>query len=130
MKKHLIGFSAIVLAGSLGIATVASASEGDGTGPGAGRGRRGDAPALTDEQKCEHQDQIVERANNMLARMQEREAKVEEFRATAEAAGETNLVERLDTVLERMAGRQDKVETRIAEFQSWAGEHCTVTTDV
>ncbi len=54
--KYSIGIASIVLAGTLGLGSMAFASDGDdGTG-GSGRHR------FTEQQKCDHQDEIAAKA--------------------------------------------------------------------
>jgi len=119
-RNHLIGFAGIVLVGSLGLTSVASAAEEDGTG----RRGRGDRPHLTDEQKCEYQDKIRERGATAQERLAARIEKVEARRADAEAEGNAELVARLDGALERLADWQARLDERLAGFDTWVVEHC------
>ena len=83
--KYTIGVTSIMLTGTLGLATMAFASgDDDGTG-----GRR-HHPRFTNEQKCDHQDEIAERAANAQQRIADRVAVLTEKRAAADAAGETD----------------------------------------
>ena len=120
--KYTIGITSIMLAGTLGLGTMAFASgEDDGTG-----GGRRHHPRFTNEQKCNHQDEIAERAANAQQRIADRVAALTEKRAAAEAAGETEKVARIDKRLARLAKLSDRIETRLAKFQTWAAENCTV----
>jgi cytochrome c biogenesis factor len=119
MKKHTkytIGFTSIVLAGTLGLGTMAFAGDEDGTG-----GRR---PRFTDAQKCEHQDEVADKAAAAQERIADRVARLTERRAAAEAAGHTVQVARIDRHLTRLAKLSDRIDTRLAKFQTWAAEHC------
>ena len=117
--KYSIGIASIVLAGTLGLGTMAFASEGD---DGTGGGRR---PRFTDEQKCDHQDEIAAKAAAAQERIAARNATLTEKRATAEAAGDTTLVARIDKHLARLEKLSDRIDTRLAKFQTWAAENCS-----
>lgn len=117
--KYTIGVTSIVLVGTLGIGAVAFAGDEDGTG-----GGRRNRPALTDEQKCERQDEIAERASAAQDRIAARVATLTEKRVAAEAAGETDKVANIDKRLARLAKLSDRIETRLATFQTWAAENC------
>lgn len=117
--KYTIGITSILLAGTLGMGAVAFAGDDDGTG-----GGRRNRPALTDEQKCEYQDEIVERAGAAQERIAERVATLTEKRVAAEAAGETDKVAKIDKRLARLAKLSDRIETRLATFETWVAENC------
>ena len=117
--KYSIGITSIVLAGTLGLGTMAFASDGDdGTG-----GRR--HPHVSDEWKCDHQDEIAAKAAAAQQRIADRIAVLTEKRAAAEAAGQTVRVARIDKHLARLAKLSDRIETRLAKFQTWAAENCS-----
>ncbi|MCE9623510.1 MAG: hypothetical protein K8R99_14325 [Actinomycetia bacterium] len=117
--KYTIGITSIMLAGTLGLGTMAFASDGDdGTG---GRNR----PRLTDEQKCDNQDEIAAKAATAQDRIADRVATLTEKRAAAEAAGETEKVARIDKHLARLAKLSDRIDTRLAKFQTWAAANCS-----
>ncbi len=115
--KYTIGITSIVLAGTLGLGTMAFAGEDDGTG---GRNR----PRLTDEQKCDNQDEIVAKAATAQERIATRVATLTEKRAAAEAAGETDKVAKIDKHLARLAKLSDRIDTRLAKFQTWVADNC------
>lgn len=119
--KYSIGITSIVLAGTLGLGTMAFASEGD---DGTGGGRR-NHPRFTDEQKCDHQDEIVAKAAAAQERIAARIETLTEKRAAAEEAGDTTLVARIDKHLARLAKLSDRIDTRLAKFQTWAAENCS-----
>ena len=118
--KYTIGVTSIVLAGTLGMGTMAFASEDDGTG-----GGRRHRPRLTAEQKCENQDEIAARAAAAQARIADRIATLTGKRAAAEAAGETEKVAKIDKHLARLAKLSDRIDTRLAKFQTWTAENCS-----
>ena len=118
--KYSIGITSIVLAGTLGLGTMAFASDGD-DGTGGGRQRR-----FTDQQKCDHQDEVAAKAAAAQVRIADRVAVLTEKRAAAEAAGDTVKVAKIDKHLARLAKLSDRIATRLAKFQTWAAEHCTV----
>lgn len=118
--KYSIGITSIVLAGTLGLGTMAFAAGGD---DGAGGGRN--HPRLTDEQKCNGQDEVVAKAAAAKERSAARVATLTEKRAAAEAAGNTKLVARIDKHLARLAKLSDRIDTRVAKFQTWVAENCS-----
>lgn len=119
--KYTIGITSIVLAGTLGLGSVAFAGDDDGTSTGGGRRHR---PHLTAEQKCEYQDEIAARAAAAQERIADRIAILTEKRAAAEAAGETEKVAKIDKHLARLAKLSDRIDTRLAKFQAWTAENC------
>ena len=120
--KYGIGITSIVLASTLGFGSMAFAGDGDDS---TGGGRQHN-PRFTDQQKCDHQDEIVAKAAAAQQRIADRVAVLTEKRAAAEAAGETEKVARIDRHLARLAKLSDRIDTRLAKFQAWAAEHCTV----
>ena len=116
--KYTLGITSILLAGTLGMGAVAFAGDEDGTG-----GRR-NRPTLTDEQKCEYQDKIAERASAAQERITDRVATLNEKRAAAETAGETEKIAKIDKRLTRLAKLSDRIETRLATFETWAAKNC------
>ncbi len=118
--KYSIGITSIVLAGTLGLGTMAVAAGGD-DGTGGGRHR----PHLTKEEKCNNQDEIAAKAASAKERITGRIATLTEKRAAAEAAGDTELVARIDKHLARLAKLSDRIDTRLAKFQTWAAENCS-----
>ena len=118
--KYSIGFTSIMLAGTLGLGTMAFASGGD-DGTGGGRNR----PHLTDEQKCNNQDEIAAKAAAAKERIATRVATLTEKRAAAVAAGDTEAVARIDKHLARLAKLSDRIDARLAKFQTWAAENCS-----
>ena len=115
-NKFIVGFTAIVLTGSIAFGGLASAagSEGDGNG----------RKQLTTEEKCDKVDEVQARAAEIQARIAERVTSLEERRAEAEANGESDRVERID----RRLARLDKVSTRLTErldkVETWAAANC------
>ena len=118
--KYSIGVTSILLAGTLGLGTMAFAGEGDGS-TGGGRPR----PRLTDEQKCDNQDEIASKAAAAQERIAARVATLTEKRAAAEAAGQTDVVARIDKHLARLAKLSDRIDARLAKFQTWVAENCS-----
>ncbi len=118
--KFTVGITSIMLAGTLGIGTLAFAGNGD-DGTGGGRHHR---PRLTTEQKCEHQDEIAAKAASAKERIATRIATLTERKAAAETAGETEKVARIDKHLARLAKLSDRIDTRLAKFQVWATDNC------
>ena len=120
-KKNALGFSGIVLVGTMALGGVASAAGNDEGGLG---GRRGQRPHLTAEQKCEHQDQIAERVAKVQQRIADRLTSLNEQRSEADAAGDTELVAQLDQRISRLETVQQRVETRYGKYQTWVAENC------
>ncbi len=119
-NKIVIGFTSIVLAGTLGLGAVASAA---GTGEGDGGGRR-QMPQLTAAEKCEKRDEIEARAAERQAKITERVAALQAKRLEAETAGDTAKVERIDHRLARLARVSTKIGERMARFATWVAENC------
>ena len=117
--KYSIGITSIVLAGTLGLGTMAFAGGDDGDGGGRNR------PRFTDEQKCDHQDEVAAKAAAAKERIAARVATLNEKRAAAVTAGDTTLVARIDKHLARLAKLSDRIDTRLAKFQTWAAENCS-----
>lgn len=124
LHKHAIGFTGIVMAGTLALGTVASAGNGNGNGEGGGGMRQRDRIQLTDEQKCELREQIETRSGTFLERLAGRITNVETRLEAANVAGDTALVTRLEARLERLETVQTRATERLANFQTWAGENC------
>ena len=127
LHKYTIGFTGIVMAGTLTLGTVASAGNGNGSGNQSGEGggmRQRDRIQLTDEQKCELREQIEVRAGTFQERLTERIANVEARLAAAAEAGDAALVTRLEARLERLETVQIRAAQRLANFQTWVGENC------
>ena len=123
--KYAIGFTGIVMAGTLALGTAASAGNGNGNGEGGGGGmRQRDRIQLTDEQKCELREQIEGRAGTFQERLTERIANVEARLAAAEEADDADLVTRLEARLDRLETVQTRATERLANFRTWAGENC------
>lgn len=118
--KHAIGIGSIVLAGTLAVGSIASAAGRDDDG-GIGRRHR---IHLTDEQKCDRQQQIGERVAKVQQRIAERLAELGDRRDAAEAEGDTELVAQLDRRIERVTTLQERVDARYAGYQTWVSEHC------
>ena len=114
--KLTVGFTTLVLAGTLAFGGLASAA-GNEEG---GNGRK----QLTTEEKCDKVDEVQARAAEIQARIAERIPVLQERRDEAEANGETERVERLD----RRLARLDTITTRLAErldkVETWAAENC------
>ncbi len=120
-NKIAIGFTSIVLAGTLGLGAVASAAgEGDGGG-------RRQVPQLTAAERCEKSDEIQARAAERQAKITERVAALQAKRAEAETAGDTAKVERIDHRLARLARVSTRIGERMARFATWVAENCDAT---
>lgn len=122
-NKYAIGFTGIVMAGTLALGAVASAGNGNGEGGGGGMRQR-DRIQLTDEQKCELRDQIETRAGSFLERLAGRITNVETRLEAAKAAGDADLVTRLEARLERLERVQTRATERLATFRTWADDNC------
>ena len=119
-SKIAIGFTSIVLAGTLGLGAVASAA---GAGEGDGGGRR-PVPQLTAAAKCEKSDEIEARAADRQAKISERVAALQAKRVEAETAGDTAKVERIDHRLARLEKVSTRIAERLAKFSTWVAENC------
>ena len=120
-RKLTAGFAGIVLAGTLAFGAVASAQDNS---DGASNARR-HLPRMTAEQKCERHDEIVARAGEAQQKIADRIVALQERRAEAEAAGETEAVARIDHRISRMEKLSTKITARLAKFETWTVEHCT-----
>ncbi len=118
-NKLVVGFTTIVLSGTLAFGAIASAA-GSGDGGGGGGGRK----HLTTEQKCDKVDEFEARAAKIQARIAERVPMLQDRRAQAEAGGDTARVEHID----RRLARLDKINTRLTErltkVGTWAAANC------
>lgn len=119
-SKLAIGFTSIVLAGTLALGAVASAG-GNGEGENFGRRHR---RHLTDEQKCNNSEAIEARVLTFQEKMAERVTTLQEKRTEAEAAGDTELVAQIDHWLERLDQLGTRVSERLGGFQTWVIENC------
>ena len=99
-SKLVLGFTAIVLSGTLAFGAVASAA---GSGDGDSR------PQLTTER---------------LEKISERTATLQTKRAEAEAAGDTAKVERLDRRLEVLAKVAERIQQRMTKLETWVAANC------
>ncbi len=114
--KYTIGITSIMLAGTLGLGSMAFAGDDDGSG----RNR----PQLTDEQKCDSQAEVVAKAAAAQQRIVDRVATLTEKRIAAVAAVETEKVAKIDKHLARLAKLSDRIDTRLAKFQTWVDANC------
>ncbi len=119
-NKIAIGFTSIVLAGTLGLGAVASAAS---TGEGDGGGRR-HVPQLTAAEKCEKRDEIKTRGADRQAKIAERVTALQAKRLEAETAGDTVKVERIDHRLARLAKVSTNIGERMARLATWVAENC------
>lgn len=118
MNKQLaIGFSSIVLAGTLGFGAIASAA-GNGDGTGTSR------PHLTTEQKCDKSDEIIAKATAAQEKIATRVATLQERRTAAVDAGKDDLVAKIDKRLARLDTLNTRITERLAKFQTWVADNC------
>ena len=123
-SKLAIGFTSVVLAGTLAFGAVASATgNGDGNGDGNGSGRR-HLPHLTAAEKCDKSDEIQTRAAEIQQRLSERVTALQAKRSEAETAGDTAKVERIDRRLARLEKLSTRIDERLATFTTWVAENC------
>ena len=119
-RRLLIPLAAIAVVAGLGFSGVASAAGEDDTS--------GERPAATarvsNEERCEKAEAILARADALLAKIADFEARLAELKEKAIEAGREELVERIDQWLARLAALTDKIETRVARVEAWVGEHC------
>ena len=125
-SKIAIGFTSVVLAGTLAFGAVASAT-GTGDGNGDGGGRR-HLPHLTAAEKCEKSNEIETRAAEMQQKISERVIALQAKRSEAETAGDTAKVERIDRRLARLEKVSARIDERLAKFSTWVAENCDATT--
>ncbi len=119
-SKYAIGIASVVLTGTLAVGAVASAA---GNGDGIGFGRRHHVH-LTDQQKCDHQDDIAAKVTTAQDKIATRVSTLQDKRAEAEAAGETDRVANIDRRLDRLSKVSERITTRYGEFQTWAADNC------
>jgi len=115
-NKLIVGFTTIVLSGTLAFGAIAfAAGEGD-----AGGGRK----QLTTEEKCDKIDEVQARAGEIQGRIAERIPMLEERRAEAEANGDTDRVEQIDRRLARLEKISARLTERLAKVETWAATNC------
>lgn len=125
-SKLTIGFTSVVLAGSLafGAAAFAGGNDGTGTGPGNIGGRT--HQTLTPEQKCAKQSEIEAKAADAQQRIADRIATLQERRTEAEAAGHTDRVANIDRRIARLQHLSDRITQRLAKYEAWVAANCPV----
>ena len=116
-NKLIVGFTTVVLAGSLAFGSVASAS---GTGDGTVGGRK----ALTTQEKCDKVDDVQAKAADIQDRIAERIATLQERRAEAVSNGHTDRVEKIDSRLARLDKISARITARLAKVETWAAANC------
>lgn len=121
-SKIAIGFTSVVLAGTLAFGAVASAT-GNGDGDGNGNGRR-HLPHLTAAEKCDKSDEIETRAAEIQQKLSERVTALQAKRSEAATAGDTAKVERIDRRLARLEKVSTRIDERLATFSTWVAENC------
>lgn len=117
-SKYAIGIASVVLTGTLAVGAVASAA---GTGDGIGRRHH---IHLTDEQKCDHQEDIAAKVTSVQEKIATRVSTLQDKRAEAQAAGETDRVTNIDRRLDRLAKVSERITAKYGEFQTWAADNC------
>jgi len=118
-NKLIVGFTTIVLSGTLAFGAIASAT-GNGDGGGNGNGRK----HLTTAEKCDKVDDVQARAGDIQQRINERIPVLQERRAEAEANGDTAKVERIDRRLARLEKASTRITERLAKVETWAAANC------
>ncbi|CAN0363567.1 unnamed protein product [Phaeothamnion confervicola] len=114
-KKLSIAIAGTALAGTLALSGSAFASNGDATG----------TPSPEKIAKvCARVDDIDARIDQAKARIAERITKLQERRATAEAAGHDKVVKNIDRRLERLQKLSDKIVAKEAKFDTFVSKHC------
>ena len=115
-NKLIVGFTTIMLGGTLAFGTLASAGgHEDG-----GRNRK----QLTTEEKCDRVDEVQARVAETQARIAERIPTLQERRAEAEANGDTDRVESIDRRLARLEKISTRLSERLVKVQTWAATNC------
>lgn len=116
-NKFIVGFSAIVLTGTLAFGGLASAA-GNENGDGNGRTK------LTTEEKCDKIDDVEARVAEIQAKISERTTSLQEQRSEAEANGRGVRVERIDRRLERLEQFSTRLSERLTKVETWAATNC------
>ncbi len=120
-NKLIVGFTTIVLSGTLAFGAIASASgASDGGGSGNGGGRK----HLTTEEKCDKVGEVQARAAEIQQRISERVPVLQERRAEAETNGDTEKVERIDRRLARLEKASARIIERLSKVETWAAANC------
>ncbi|HQZ35284.1 MAG TPA: hypothetical protein PK020_12735 [Ilumatobacteraceae bacterium] len=114
-NKLIVGFTTIVLSGTLAFGAIASATGNDNGG-----GRK----HLTTQERCDKVDDVEARAADAQGRIADRVVALQERRAAAEANGETDRVERLDRRLARLDKISTRLTERLAKVEAWAAANC------
>lgn len=115
-NKLIVGFTTIVLGGTLAFGSLASAAGDDD----AGRTRK----QLTTEERCDKVDDVQARIAEIQTRIAERIPTLQERRAEAEASGNTDRVERIDRRLARLGKVSTRLTERLAKVETWAAANC------
>ena len=116
-NKLIVGFTSIVLSGTLAFGAIASAAgEGDGGG--------GDRHHHTTQEKCDRVDDIQGHVAQIQGRIVERIATLKGRRAAAEASGDTARVEHIDRRLARLDKISTRLSARLTKVETWAAAHC------
>jgi len=115
-KKLIVGFTTIVLSGTLAFGAIASAA-GQGNG---GGGRE----HLTTQEKCDKVDEVQARAADIQSRIAGRLPMLEERRAEAEANGDEDRVEQIDGRLARLDKISTRLTERLSKVETWAATNC------
>ena len=117
--KLIVGFTTIVLGGTLAFGTFVSAAGNEGGG---GRNRT----QLTTEERCDKVDEAQARVAEIQTRIAERIPTLQERRAEAEANGETDRVESIDRRLARLEKVSTRLSERLVRVETWAAANCVV----
>ena len=117
-NKLIVGFTTIVLGGTLAFGTFASAA-GNEDG---GRNRK----QLTTEERCDKVDEVQARVAEIQTRIAERIPTLQERRAEAEANGETDRAESIDRRLARLERVGTRLSERLVRVETWAAANCVV----
>jgi hypothetical protein len=115
-KKILISTCGAAFAGILTIGAAASAASPTAGTTGLAHDRA--------EFICNHQSEISDRLAKAETRINDRIATLTERRATADAAGHTQIVARIDTRITRLNTLLDRVTKRATQLPVWVAAHC------
>lgn len=118
-NKLIVGFTTILLSGTLAFGAFASAS-GAGEFGGGGNGLKN----LTTEEKCDRVDEVQARAAEIQQRISERIPVLQERRTEAETSGDTDKVERIDRRLARLEKVSARITARLAKVETWVAANC------